>query len=351
MTRPPSCSASPAAVSRRRAGVLAAGLAVAGLVVLAAGAHAQPAPGVRLHVLADSVSLGERFEAAVAVDHPAGRSVLFAAPPPGLPEAGPALAFGDAEVLGVRRLAPTARGAARTDSAVYTLAVFETDAVLGPVPVRLATPGDTTRLETGAADLAVRPEIAGEASPRPSPPEPPFPFPSAWWVWGAVAAGSALLAAALVPWLRRRLGRRPTDRVRLPPYAEARGRLEVLDGAALDDARAPDRIVVLAEVLRTFLARRLDVPALEMTTAELAAALRDDDRVPPSARDAAQRALGIADLVKFADATPDAEAARVAQTRVRDAVDQVEGAARTAEAAARDHPKPPTAAPPTPAET
>ena len=309
------------------------------LLLLAPAPTAQPSPGVRLHVLADSVSLGERFEAAVAVDHPAGRSVTFPAPPPGLPEAAPGLAFGDAEVLSARRLAPTARGTTRTDSVVYTLAVFELDAALGPVRIQLSTPGDTTQLESGVVDLAVRSETAGEASPQPAPPEPPFSFPSAWWIWALVALAAAGIAALAVPWMRRRFGRRHDDTVRLPPYAEARGRLETLSGAPLDDTRAPERIVVLAEVLRTFLGRRLGVPALEATTSELDAALADDDRVPGAARDAARDVLRIADLVKFADATPGADTARDALQKVRDAVDTVEGAARTAEAAASDTPE------------
>lgn len=297
-----------------------------------------PSPAVRLHVLADSVSLGERFELAVAVDHAPGRSVLFPEVPAGSPEAAPLLALGDAEAFSVRRLPPAARGAVRTDSAVYQVAVFEAPtAVVGPLVARLVADGDTTALASGVADVPVRPELGGEASPQPAPPSPPFSFPSPLAVWLA-AALAALVALAVATWLvRGALRGRRRSAPRLPAYAEATERL----GAFADpptDAAAPRRIVELSDVLRTFLGRRLGVPAHELTTAELDAALAADGRVPEPARRAARGALRVADLVKFADARPDAALAAETLAKVRDAVELTEGGARAAEQAAASDP-------------
>ena len=319
-------------------------LVVAAVVGLAPGAGAQPRPArPRLTVLADSVSAGERVRMAVAVDHAAGRSVVFPDVPAGSAEAGALLAFGDAEALSVRRLPPTVRGGVRTDSAVYDVAVFAVDtARVGPVTVRVASGRDTLVLRTGVARVPVRSaltaaERAGEAAPAPV--GPPDPFPGLLPVW--LALGAILVAlVGLGTWAWRRWQRRPQPPApRAAPYPEALAALDALgaspdDGAPDDGApgdAAPDaarRALGAREALRVYLARRLGVPALETTTAELDAALAADARVPPDARAAARRVLDLADLVAFAGHSPTPAAAADVLAHARTAVDGIEAARR-----------------------
>ncbi|HYE95322.1 MAG TPA: hypothetical protein VD962_03875, partial [Rubricoccaceae bacterium] len=172
------------------------------LLALAAGpAHAQ---AVRLHVLADSVFVGERFSLAVSVDHLDGTTVAFPEVPAGDPEAGPLLAFGDAEILSMRRLPPRLDDRARTDSVVYEAATFALDsALVGPVTVRLSSARDTTTLVSPVVPLRVRSTVpTGTQEPRP--PAPPDPFPVAigpWLLLGLLAAALVVLAVFL--WRKR----------------------------------------------------------------------------------------------------------------------------------------------------
>src|SRR5690606_14094428 len=102
-----------------------------------------PAQEARLYAPTDSVSLGERFWVAMAVEH-GGMAALFPEVPVGDPEAGPLLLFGDAEVLAGRRLPPRIDGDVRVDSVVYQAATFALDrATVGPVTVRVVVGGDT----------------------------------------------------------------------------------------------------------------------------------------------------------------------------------------------------------------
>ena len=319
-------------------------LVVAAVVGLAPGAVAQPRvqSRPRLTVFADSVSAGERVRVAVAVDHRPGQTVVFPDVPAGPAEAGALLAFGDAEALSVRRLPPTVRGGGvRTDSAVYDVAVFAVDtARVGPVTVRVAAGRDTLVLRTGVAHVPVRSELtaaerAGEAAPAPV--GPPDPFPGLLPVWLALGAVLAALAG-FGAWAWRRWKERPRPPApRAGPYPEAVAALDALAADASPDSAAPDsaspdaaaaRALGAREALRVYLARRLGVPALETTTAELDAALAADARVPPDARAAARHVLDGADLVAFAGLAPTHAAAADLLAQARAAVDGIETASR-----------------------
>jgi hypothetical protein len=307
---------------------------VAAALLLAAVPEAD-AQAVRLYVLADSVSLGERFEIAVAVDHPPGRSVVFPPVPAGDPEAGPLLSLGQAEAFSMRRLPPVARGAVRTDSAVYDVAVFAVDtARVGPVPIRLATGRDTVRLRSAAAQVPVRSELTNEEAPEPAPLGPPEPFPSAVLLWVLVGL-LALAGLALLAWaLRRAFRRRPAAAPRLAPYPEAVQALDALDAAPHTPGTVEAHLVDVRTVLRTYLSRRLGLPALAETTAELTTHLATDERATPQSREAVLDVLHQTDLVAFAGLRPDAPTTAALRARTREAVDAIEAAVQARERAA-----------------
>lgn len=299
-------------------------------------APATLAQNARLYVLADSVSLGERFEVAVAVDHPAGRSVQFEAVPAGDPETTPLLTAGDAEAFSMRRLAPTVRGPVRTDSAVYEVAVFAVDhARVGPFSVRLTTGSDTMRIDTPSRVVPVRSELSGD-SREPAPLGPPEPFPSALPVWIALGV-LALAAVGLLIWALRRVMTKPSVRVpRQAPYPEAIAHLDALDAApAVTAETVEEHTVEIRNVVRAYLGRRLGVPALEETTEELMARLATDRRVTDEGRASVLDVLRLTDLVAFAGYRPDPEAAAEVRRRARGAVDDVERSVGAEEEARR----------------
>lgn len=300
--------------------------ALAPLLLVAALAVPASAQTTRLHVLADSVFVGERFEVAVAVERAAGVQTLFPEPPGAATAASDPLEAGEAELLALRRLPPEIRGDVRLDSAVYEAATFALDSArVGPVRLRLVTGGDTTEVATPSAFVGVRSVVpAGAEEPRGL--APLAAFPRAWGPWLVAALLVLALLGALWWWLRRRR-RAPADTSALPPHEEVVVRLNRLEASRPD---TPDAVkpfyVELSDALRTYLARSLGVPAHEVTTRELLALLSGNEHVPDASRDGLADVLRRADLVKFAEVVPDEAAHETALARARQAVEPIEAA-------------------------
>ena len=316
--------------------------------LLASAASAQTA---RLSVLADSLTLGEPFEVSIAVDHAPGQSVIFPEAPPELPELEPALRAGDAEILSVRRLPPTVRGALRTDSALVTIAVFTADsAQVGPIRIELATGADTVRLATPSVLVPVRSVLGDAADPEPAPLGSVATFASPVPVLIAFGVMVALLVLGFI-WLLIRLLRTPTPPTpRALPYPEALDRLRALGAITPTTPEATEtHFDAIRETLRTYLSRRLGLPVYESTTDELATLLDADDRVPPEGRKAVRGVLRLTDLVAFAGLRPAADVAADARAKAKQAIDTIETALRQLEAAEDEAEE--TAPPPGDAET
>ena len=130
-------------------------------------------------------------------------------------------------------------------------------------------------------------------------------------LWGAAAL--LLLAAALyalVRWLRSR-GKRLGDLFKpappLPPHVAAIRALEALHNQKLwQNNRHKQYYSGLTDILRTYIAARWGIGAMEMTSDEIIAAMRPVE-LPDKARMDLTAILRDGDLVKFAKATPPAE--------------------------------------------
>lgn len=292
------------------------------LLCFAASASGQ---SVRLHVLADSVTVGERFSVAVAAEHAAGVQVLFPAPPGEASAVNAPLRAGEAELLGARRLPPSVRGVVRVDSVVFETTTFTLDSArVGPVTVQFVRGGDTTAVASPVGFVGVRSLVGEDAEPYPL--APLAEFPRAWGPWLLAALAVLALAAALWWWLRRRR-RRPAPVSDLPPHEEVIHRIDAL-AASLPTSSAAVKpfYVELSDALRTYLARTLGVPAREQTTRELLATLARHDDVSGDALDSFGFVLRLADLAKFASVQPSAEAHETVLARAREAVAAVEAA-------------------------
>ncbi|GAB5537603.1 MAG: hypothetical protein Rubg2KO_38520 [Rubricoccaceae bacterium] len=295
----------------------------------------------RLSVLADSLTIGEPVELAVAVDHAPGQSVIFPEAPAELPELEPSRRAGDMEILNVRRLPPTSRGELRTDSALVTVVVFAVDSArVGPLRVRLATGADTVQIATPSVLIPVRSVLNGETNPEPAPLGEVATFASPVPVLVGLGVLGALLIIGFI-WLLIRALRTPTPPTpRALPYPEALDRLTALARITPTTHDATEaHFDAIRETLRTYLARRLGLPVYESTTSELAALLESDGRVPEAGLRAVRGVLRLTDLVAFAGLRPAAEAAAEARTKTREAIEIVETALRQLETAEENTPE------------
>jgi hypothetical protein len=305
------------------------------LMLLATPASAQT---VRLHVLADSVTIGERFGVAVAVEHGAGVQVVFPEPPGAAAAVESPLRAGEAELATARRLPPVERGSVRIDSVVFEAATFALDSArVGPVAVQIVRGGDTTTVASPVAFVGVRSLVPAENA-EPHGLAPLADFPRAWGPWLLAALAVLALLAALW-WWRERRRNRPVPTSALPPDEEVRHRLDALEAALPASAAAVKPFYVeLSDALRTYLARTLGVPAREQTSRELLDTLKRHDDVPPDALDAVGFVLRLADLAKFASVQPGAAAHETALARAREALAALEAARQPDEPANEPEP-------------
>jgi len=271
-----------------------------------------------VRVGADSLSVGEWTALVIAVAHDGSRRAVF---PDDARTEVPAEAIGiagDFELL--ERIASgskTLRDGNRMDSVVYRATTFALDTAYALPRVGLASDTDTVAVAGMPLMIPVRSTVPDEATDIQDI-TPLAEFPRTWWPWLVLLAG---LVAAWIVYGRYRKRTPVAEAEPLPepepveaPLEEALRRLGELAAADVsgDDAMKPF-YVELSDILRTYVARRTGVPALELTTAELTRELTGirhalhiaDERV----RDV-DRILQAADLVKFADLHPGADIAR-----------------------------------------
>ena len=134
----------------------------------------------------------------------------------------------------------------------------------------------------------------------------------AGYIGGGLGVLALLVGAVLLlMWYLRKRGKRISDLFKpappLPPHIVALDALENLRAEHLwQNGEYKLYYSVLSDILRTYLAGRFEVGAMEMTTDEILAALRTLD-VEQKHKMELIAMLRDADLVKFAKATPEAE--------------------------------------------
>ncbi len=271
---------------------------------------------VRAFASEDSVTVGQRFLLALVVERPPEVQPLFPDEVPGaaVDDATGRLLLGDLEVIArkARRgdIPGTAAGVVR-DSVIYEVATFALDTARVPaIPVRfISAEADTFTIASAPFMVAVAslvPPDAGDIRDL----APLATFSRLVWQW--VLLGLVISVVALLALVARR--RAPARAVVTPPsvplspYQEATRRLHRLETV---DLTVPEAVkpfyVELSEVVRTYLAHRLRVPAMELTTRELVESLREQvrrERVEPGVPGEVHDVLVLADFAKFADARP-----------------------------------------------
>jgi hypothetical protein len=313
------------------------------LLLIAGGADA-PAQTVRLHIVGDSVTVGDRFRIAVVAEHNFMSDAQF----PALPDtvrsdtsafaSAPLLRFGDLEVLGREafdgRYGGTAQPGTRIDSVVYDVTTFALDsATVSPIPVQFTAGEDTFTVPTRQAVLPVLSLVPPDAQGL-KPLAPLAEFPRPLWPWFLLALAVIVLIATLLYYLRERREQQETPLAPpppppVPPYDEAVQRLQQLESSLdpHDAKQVKPFFVELADVLRTYLEARVHVPALESTTREVTERLEArsaHDGVPDEASSRVYSVLALADLVKFADLKPPPAQSDEAVSETRAVLDLIE---------------------------
>jgi hypothetical protein len=259
-------------------------------------------------VKVDSVTIGERFDLYVVAAYELGSQTR-----PPQTESG-TLPFGEIELIELKRkLTAGARDSnARVDTMIYEAAAFGIDSVqVTSIPIRIiSASGDTTRTHTQAFFIPVR-SIVPEDAAGIYDLAPLAEFPREWWPW--VLGFLLLVVLAWLIWRyikKRRMLAEAEDlppAPRTPPYEEAVKRLRKLSEMPLgNEASTKLFYIELSDLIRTYYARTLHIPAMEQTTRELMADLKAKSEPPhvlvtEEALQKTRNVLSEADLVKFAD--------------------------------------------------
>ncbi len=299
---------------------MAAALAAAALFAAAAPGPVRAAPPrqassptLAVEAAPATATVGEPIELRFTATLPPGWTLVW-------PRLGGAWGPFEVAAVGPRQAGAGGDGAV-VERRVITATAFTTGTLATP-PLRLAAvdgAGAVHDVEAPSVDVTIR-SVLGATDRTARPPRGPVALPQPWrgpLVAGLLAAIAALVAA--LGWALRRLAARraPAHDAPADPSLDFRTPLDraraALDALARADLPGRGRVVAhyaeLAAILRALVEGAYGLPALERTTAELAAAFgpsggRDPEVEPLLAL------LGDADLVKFARIVPDAATAR-----------------------------------------
>lgn len=128
-----------------------------------------------------------------------------------------------------------------------------------------------------------------------------------WYYWAVLAAVLAVAAFLFLrKYLKKKGGAEPTVCL-LPPYDEAIGAIEALEGKKyLDRGMVREYVFELSEIFKRYIGRRYGTIAPELTTEEIAAWLEFSE-ISREMRLCAERFFRSADQVKFAKWKPDSQ--------------------------------------------
>lgn len=158
--------------------------------------------------------------------------------------------------------------------------------------------------------------------------EKPFRVPT--WLWYTLAA--LFILGLLTYWLLKTRKKRKEAKRQLPPYEQAKKTLEELDKSqALEHGEVKKYYSVLTEAIRRYLDRKVDGRALESTTNELIAYLKNAKNgnklyVKDSLIGSLTAILNRADLAKFAGIKPDRLTAKEDRKIIEEHLDSLQQA-------------------------
>jgi hypothetical protein len=270
---------------------------------------------VELRVEPRDATVGDRLEATLTVDLPAGAV-------PELREIGPRV--GPFSVISGTWSGPQETGEERRWTWQGLLSAYRTGRLqVPPIAIRVERDGQTEELQSEGIEIEMR-SVLGDELPGAEMAEiadlkPPASLPADYRpLWAGLGLLVLLLTgAALVWWLQRRYAARlaaakiPEDPFhRIPPHEWIYRELQQLLEQRLEEQGRVDVFYgELSRILKLYLGGRYRVDLMERTTEELAPMLRQAG-APEKGILAVVEILARCDLVKFAGERPGPEHAR-----------------------------------------
>lgn len=184
--------------------------------------------------------------------------------------------------------------------------------VIRPVLFKYTRKGDTVTYFTETVPVTIDVQtIQTDAAQDIKPIKPPLKAPVTFrelLPWIGLVLVILVIAALIYYYLKKRKQTKPivTSRLKttIPPYEAAIEALETLRLKKLwQSGKVKEYYSEMTEIVREYIEMRFPVRALEMTTGEIYAALRQTD-VNATAREKLNQVLVLADLVKFAKEQP-----------------------------------------------
>jgi hypothetical protein len=247
---------------------------------------------VGMRVEPDTVTVGDRFRAAVFVRAPAGSTVSLVVPPAG---------DGAYQPVGESRAYPP--DSAGVHRSVATMVLWITDpAASARAEARVTLPGGGARTIPIQLPLPSVRAVLPADSAQPRPPKDILETPRRDWTWAWIAAGVLAALALLAFWLWRRR-RHPHDAPPADPREHALAELDRLRASGVLEADVQAFAAETSVILRRFAAEADPRLSADLTTSELL------DRLLATGAHAAdveaiERALTQADFAKFARRPP-----------------------------------------------
>jgi hypothetical protein len=270
--------------------------------------------GVR--VTPDTVTVGQRFIVLIRVRAPAAATIQF---PTGV-DSSVAVTATAPQVIGAPVFDSLLDATGTTRSAAYAFTAWDVGAQrLGLGKIAVTVNGRTEYVSLASQQVFVRSVLPIDTTQRvPKPLRPAIILtPFNWWPWLALLA--AILLALLAWWLWRAYRRRKS--APLPPFEAAErefGRIEAMH--LIEGGEAERHAALMADVLRVYLASRVEGVHRSQTSAELLVASASVHPYAPGL----SHLLAQVDLVKFARQRMTQEDAKALGTQARAIVRQVE---------------------------
>ena len=272
------------------------------------------------------IHVGDPVTVRLSVDHAAGWTVQWA----------DSFEVAPFEVLRVDRADPVAAEAGdgmRSEATLvvtsFELGELELPAIAVPV---MAPDGTTRTLLTDPFRIGVE-SVGLDESGDLRDIRGPLSLARRWWgvvLWVALAA---VMVAGVAYYLHRQRRAEPESRPAVPrapprPFHElALEALRALEKSSLlERGQVKEYHVRISEIIRRYIEGQLEVPALELTTHEVADGMRRAALGAPTA-DAFRSFLERCDLVKFAKLRPGPEDSRELMGRARELVRMTSGGA------------------------
>ncbi len=283
------------------------------LLLATLGGFAQETPKVTARIEPDSIGIGDRFDYVIEVEKDLVQIVEF---PEFSPKQDDKLEMVkslpvDTLLRDGRQLRLSKRyRMAAFEEGLYNLGLAQVLYVDKNIIDTLSSSGDSLRLEVTTFQIDSTSQSIYDVKGQKN---LPFRFAEiagyVKWAVGILLVLAAILYA-VVRYLHsrgkhlRELFKTPPP---LPPHVEAIQALEALHNQKLwQNDKHKQYYSGLTDILRTYIARRWEVSAMEMTSDEIIAAMRDIE-LPDKARMDLTTILRDSDLVKFAKAIPEAE--------------------------------------------